>query len=318
METPEDLDRLAEDWIALWQSEIAGLAADPELAEQWAAWAALGAAWMRAATAMAPPMSAAPPHDRARCAAGAPARCRCTWSWAPAGAMAGLGLPPTQPRHGRPAGRAGTPAGRSRRRARRSGPDPRRPRRRAATRLTRCRAVVARLLRADRALIAGMAGYRRHPFSRIAARPARDLGRGRVPAARFRRRGAGGAVRALPGEPRLCAGPGAGTIPDALAARPGLPHPAAGLGLAGRGGAAVHPDRLRGRPAGTRSGRRARAGGAGGLLHGRAAGDRRRAAPAGPGARRWRCSRHPGISMPGRRRARARAPPPPWCRGWRR
>ena len=54
MEGPEDLDRLAEDWIALWQSEIAGLAADPELAEQWAAWAALGAAWMRAAASMAP------------------------------------------------------------------------------------------------------------------------------------------------------------------------------------------------------------------------------------------------------------------------
>ena len=54
MEWPEDLDSLAEDWIALWQSEIAGLAADPELAEQWAAWAALGAAWMRAATTMAP------------------------------------------------------------------------------------------------------------------------------------------------------------------------------------------------------------------------------------------------------------------------
>lgn len=54
MERPEDLDSLAEDWITLWQSEIAGLAADPELAEQWAAWAALGAAWMRAATAMGP------------------------------------------------------------------------------------------------------------------------------------------------------------------------------------------------------------------------------------------------------------------------
>ena len=54
MERPEDLDSLAEDWIALWQSEIAGMAADPELAEQWAAWAALGAAWMRAASAMAP------------------------------------------------------------------------------------------------------------------------------------------------------------------------------------------------------------------------------------------------------------------------
>lgn len=60
MEPPEDLDSLAEDWIALWQSEIAGLAADPELAEQWAAWASLGAAWMRAATTMTPRYS----HDR--------------------------------------------------------------------------------------------------------------------------------------------------------------------------------------------------------------------------------------------------------------
>jgi hypothetical protein len=65
MDSPEDLDRLAEDWIALWQSEIAGLAADPELAEQWAAWAALGAAWMRAATAMAPRFHGGAPHDGA-------------------------------------------------------------------------------------------------------------------------------------------------------------------------------------------------------------------------------------------------------------
>ena len=63
MERPEDLDSLAEDWITLWQSEIAGLAADPELAEQWAAWAALGAAWMRAATAMAPRFRGGPAHD---------------------------------------------------------------------------------------------------------------------------------------------------------------------------------------------------------------------------------------------------------------
>lgn len=72
MEPPEDLDSLAEDWIALWQSEIAGLAADPELAEQWAAWAALGAAWMRAASAMAP--RARPwPHDPPAAPPGPPA-----------------------------------------------------------------------------------------------------------------------------------------------------------------------------------------------------------------------------------------------------
>ncbi|MEO3472586.1 hypothetical protein AAFN86_12010 [Roseomonas sp. CAU 1739] len=72
MEPPEDLDSLAEDWIALWQSEIAGLAADPELAEQWAAWAALGAAWMRAATAMAPRYQPGA-HDRAAAPPWAPA-----------------------------------------------------------------------------------------------------------------------------------------------------------------------------------------------------------------------------------------------------
>ncbi|WP_237217610.1 hypothetical protein, partial [Falsiroseomonas oryziterrae] len=51
----DELDRLAEDWITLWQTEIAALAADREAAEAWAAaasaWAALGAAWMRAAAA---------------------------------------------------------------------------------------------------------------------------------------------------------------------------------------------------------------------------------------------------------------------------
>lgn len=58
-----ELEALAEDWIALWQSEIAALAADREAAETWAAmsaaWAGLGAAWLRAATA--PPFGRAPP-----------------------------------------------------------------------------------------------------------------------------------------------------------------------------------------------------------------------------------------------------------------
>lgn len=52
-----ELDRLAEDWITLWQSEITALAADREAAEAWAgmaqAVAALGGAWMR--TAVTPP-----------------------------------------------------------------------------------------------------------------------------------------------------------------------------------------------------------------------------------------------------------------------
>jgi hypothetical protein len=64
--TPEgemELDRLAEDWITLWQTEIAGLAADREVAEglagMAAAWSALGAAWLRAATT--PPFGRTPP-----------------------------------------------------------------------------------------------------------------------------------------------------------------------------------------------------------------------------------------------------------------
>jgi len=51
MKPPADLDRLAEDWITLWQSELAAMAADPELAEAWAAAVALGAAWWRAQAA---------------------------------------------------------------------------------------------------------------------------------------------------------------------------------------------------------------------------------------------------------------------------
>jgi len=63
------LDRLAEDWIALWQSELAALAADPEWVGAWQQAMAMGAAWMRAAaTAMTPPApaTARPPHEHPR------------------------------------------------------------------------------------------------------------------------------------------------------------------------------------------------------------------------------------------------------------
>ncbi|WP_255575380.1 hypothetical protein [Caldovatus aquaticus] len=54
-DAPEDeLERLAEDWITLWQSEIAGWMADPEAAELWAEGVAVWAAWLRAALAAAP------------------------------------------------------------------------------------------------------------------------------------------------------------------------------------------------------------------------------------------------------------------------
>ena len=45
----QGLDDLAEAWIALWQSELAGLAADPEVAAAWRQAFGLGAAWLRAA-----------------------------------------------------------------------------------------------------------------------------------------------------------------------------------------------------------------------------------------------------------------------------
>jgi hypothetical protein len=64
MAGPEDIEKLAEDWIALWQSEVAGLAADPELVEKWAAFASLGAAWFKAAAQFSKPFTpGAAQHD---------------------------------------------------------------------------------------------------------------------------------------------------------------------------------------------------------------------------------------------------------------
>src|SRR5690348_6593243 len=63
-EAEQELEGLAEDWIALWQSEIAGLMADPELAEAWGSLLGLGAAWLRAVMPgqpFAPPR--APAHE---------------------------------------------------------------------------------------------------------------------------------------------------------------------------------------------------------------------------------------------------------------
>src|SRR4051812_27402535 len=50
-ENPEDtecepeLDQLAKAWVALWESELAALAADPEVATAWRHAIGLGAAW---------------------------------------------------------------------------------------------------------------------------------------------------------------------------------------------------------------------------------------------------------------------------------
>ncbi|WP_424810954.1 hypothetical protein [Roseococcus sp. YIM B11640] len=51
MDQPEDIERLAADWIALWESELAALGQDAELAESWAASVALMAAFWRAQSA---------------------------------------------------------------------------------------------------------------------------------------------------------------------------------------------------------------------------------------------------------------------------
>jgi hypothetical protein len=82
MTPPEDLDSLAADWIALWESELAGLGQDAELAEAWAASVALMAAvWRAQGASVAAQMAAAakwrapdePPASAARPAPAEPA-----------------------------------------------------------------------------------------------------------------------------------------------------------------------------------------------------------------------------------------------------
>ncbi|WP_328805600.1 hypothetical protein [Sabulicella rubraurantiaca] len=51
MNDPEELERLAADWIALWESEVASAARDREAAEAWSAGMALLAAFWRAQAA---------------------------------------------------------------------------------------------------------------------------------------------------------------------------------------------------------------------------------------------------------------------------
>ena len=169
-----------------------------------------------------------------------------------------------------------------------------------------------------RALIAGIAAYRRHPWQRDTARSAGDLAGGRQPAAGLWRRRARRAVRAQPGQPRLCAGPGAGPLDAALARGQRRAAAAAGLGLAGRGGAALHPDRLHRRAAGAGDGGAAVPGpvGAGRLLHGRAAGGGGGAAPAGPGQRPGAAGHPVGFSC--RRPGSAPRRRPKCCRCWSR
>jgi hypothetical protein len=89
----QELDGLAEDWITLWQSEIAGLMADPELAEAWGALLGLGGAWLRA---MAPGAG----HPFARPHEPAPAATPATPRPPPAAAAPDAGRQPGRHGHG--------------------------------------------------------------------------------------------------------------------------------------------------------------------------------------------------------------------------
>ena len=285
-----ELDALAEAWIALWQSELAGLAADPEVAAAWRQAFGLGAAWLRGAGGV-------PSHERASGAARetGPAR---PCAAGPRPLALHLALAAGDPLGGADAARLraridelerrlaalerGTAGGGADRRGLAAGGHP--PEAFAA-------AVERAPAGRDADLLRGILAYRRHPFRRaLPVRPcvwteggSRLLDYGGPPGAR------GGARRALPDQPRAGAGPAARGLD---AAPPGGRRGAAAaarLGRAGAAGARLLPDRLRRRPAGTRPGRGRgagrRAGGAGRLLHGRAAGARRGAAPAGPAAR---------------------------------
>lgn len=65
-----ELDRLAADWIALWQDELAALATDPEVVQAWQRAFGLGVAWLRAGRtderATAPGAAAAGPAPGSR------------------------------------------------------------------------------------------------------------------------------------------------------------------------------------------------------------------------------------------------------------
>src|SRR4051794_26100297 len=66
-EDAPDLRRLAQGWITLWESEIAALAADPEMREAWQAMASVWAGAMTAALRAVPAAPAPAAHDPGPC-----------------------------------------------------------------------------------------------------------------------------------------------------------------------------------------------------------------------------------------------------------
>ncbi len=163
-----------------------------------------------------------------------------------------------------------------------------------------------RAMRDDRALIAGIAAYRRHPWRRDLADPPVLWQEGGSRLLDYGGDGAAGAVRAEPGQPRLCARSRPGRSMMRWLAAQGVRPLLLDWGWPGeleRGFTLT--DYIAGRL------ERALAacggaGGAGRLLHGRAACGGRRAAPAGPASPAWRCWRRRGISTPATRSGAAK------------
>ncbi len=282
-------DTLASDLVAMWHSELTAMAADREVREFWTTLLAL---WAQSAGTAASLMS----HDAARGSTGPaqPARP------APAAAASQPGLAEVEQLNRRVAEL-------EQRLAELLARDGGRPPLHDA---------LAQVLAADRALIAGIAAYRAASLYAADGRSAAAVGRGRNKAAGLWRRGAGGAVRAQPDQPRLYSRSDGRGFDAALAERARGASLSAGLGLAGRGGADIFAHRLYCRAAG--AGDRGIAGQdrAGRLLHGRAAGAGGGVAPAGE-------SQRPGaaghtVGFPCRRSGGGQAARATCCRRWSR
>ena len=235
-----DLRKLAQDWITLWQSELAGLAVDREAQETWQAmlalWAGAAAAMLRAmprddaagGDACRSPRHPSPPPQggreqrmSARTDAPGPLQRR-----GPRPLLLHLTLAmlrSTVSRAASPHWKHGWPNSNEAiaaaiRDALAQEPGRRGPAENPARGFPG--AVLAETLRQDAALIEGIAAYRRHPWRRDMPDPPAIWQEGGSRLLDYGGDGPAGAVRPQPGEPRLRAGPGARPLDAALAGGP--------------------------------------------------------------------------------------------------